>query len=109
MRGVKALETHRWRAIPKAIAVLREGPVELTSRFAIRFQDDFDDLDALQQIYLEFPSGRVLVLRRHARDPVAGTTVYGERDDSTLIALQELREALSLGPSDFVWIAPESP
>ena len=102
------LDSHKWPGgLARAVAILREDPETLSARLALHFHDDVDDLDRLQQAYLRLPSGRVVVLRRHANHPVPGTPLYSDVNDSVGLALEEVMLSLELQPSDIAWVADE--
>ena len=103
----RVLADHKWTTgVPRAIASLHDDPDRLAKRLRVKFQEDSDDLDRFRQVYLRLPSGRVVVLRRHVRNPVPGTAVYAEAKDSPSDALTELLEATGLSAKDVSWTPP---
>lgn len=105
-RRVQVLSEYSWPSgIAQGIAVLMESPDELATRLGIGFQWDQDDLDRLQQAYLRLASGRVVVLRRHAREPNRGTSVYADASDHAAEAVAEVLATLEVPGNKVDWIA----
>lgn len=110
MRGYSTLAEYRWPGgLPRAIAILGYDPETLAGRLGVRFSEDVDDLDRIKQVYLQLPSGRVVVLRKHAGDPTPGTTVYSDVNDSVGDAVEEVTSALRLQPHELTWVAAADP
>lgn len=102
----QVLSEYSWPSgLARGIAVLAESPDELSARLGIAFLWDEDDLDRLQQAYLRLASGRVVVLRRHAREPNRGTSVYADASDPAEVVIAEILPALSVPRTMVDWTA----
>lgn len=67
------LQDHRGESQP--VAHMRLSPDEISRRCGIRFEEDRDDLDALQVAVVEAEGVR-FVLQRYVRNPVAGAEIH---------------------------------
>ena len=103
-RSVRQVAEHKWPSgFPRAIAVLKWDPEELASQRSIRFVSGRDDLDELRNAYLVLPSGATVALRRHHRDPSAGTTVLADAACIPTVVVADLKSALEIAPEDILW------
>lgn len=102
---ITTLTEYRWPSgLPSAVAVMRGDITQIASRYGWQYIEDVDGLGSIRQIYLQLPTGRVLVLRQHLEENAAHTDVYTDSNDNLTAALGELSYVLGLTEADFEWI-----
>lgn len=106
--GFEQVSRGRWpTGIDKPIATLRAEPEEIARRYPVRFTRGHDELDGFHEVGLRLRSGRNVLLMRYLRSPGPGTTVSVDADDDATAALRELRETLSIGRREVIWVSDE--
>lgn len=90
----------------RPLAVLRLEPAQLATRYGLRFDAGYDNLDAYQRAALAMPGGNQVWLVRHRGDPEPGTVAYVDAAQELLQAKAFLMQTLGLVTADFRWMAP---
>ncbi|MBV9322913.1 MAG: hypothetical protein JO352_03875 [Chloroflexi bacterium] len=97
-----------WPSPGENLMMLSVEPEDLASRFRIKFQESWDDLDYLKVARLQTRSGKQFTLVRHRGTPAPGVLVTvgtGELAAASDFE-RELMEALEVTPEQVVWRAP---
>ncbi len=92
----------------KPLAELRFKPEELVTRYKLRFEERFDDLDHFRLAVILLASGLSAWLYKYRGDVDGGTLVRVDAQANLAKAWEQLRLTLDLQEADFVWTAPEA-
>lgn len=89
----------------RALAVLRFSPEELSRRYRLRFEEDYDDLDCYRLAAIRLPDGNQAWLMHYRGDPEFETT---DVDVAALSSatLRQVIAVLGLSSSDILWTSP---
>ena len=100
-------ELRRPSGIDRAVAVLRAEPADLTARYGLRFERDFDNLAYHWAAAVRLPSGRSVLFIRYDGSPQPGTEVLADGAESPVAIWAEFSEAFSLDGSAATWRADD--
>lgn len=105
---IRQISPYRWPSGDnRPIATLALDPAELTARYGLVFEEDWDNLDYLQRAAIELADGTPAWLMRHRGDPHPGTVVYVDAAAHFGKARNLVLQSLNLTPAAFSWVAPD--
>jgi hypothetical protein len=88
------------------IAMIAADPADLESRWGLRFDDSFDNLDSVKVAVVQLQDGPRLTLLHHRRSPVPGIEVCAvDAGPASYDAAQTL--VAMLGPLEIIWWRPQ--
>jgi hypothetical protein len=87
----------------RPIGVVTLSPEDLERSYAIKFFEDYDNLDYYRAASVRLPSGRVVLLIRHRGSPTPGTVLEADSRDNPDSARAEFLAASGLPNSVFSW------
>ena len=102
-RGLAASSNAEVPSVP--ITVIAADPADLESRWGIRFDDSFDDLDFIKVAVVQLRDGPRLTLLLHRGSPVPGIELCAvNASPASYDAAQTLVTMLS--PREIIWWRP---
>ena len=87
----------------KPIAILKFSPEELSQKYHMEFEEDFDGLDYFKLAALDAAEIGQIWFMRYKNEPDSGTTLLIDSKADMRAALAFVRKHLMLSQDDFSW------